>query len=122
MKPAPGVDGDEKQTTGQSGIYGIMNDRKAYNPHSGGRLPANVVFDGEMAGVLDGESGVTVSRRGNHEVVLPGKDGGMTHTGAEYNDDGGASRFFPVFHYEKKAPSHERPVVEGKQFPTVKPL
>ena len=117
-----GVDGDEKQTTGQSGIYGIMNDRKAYSPHSEGRFPSNVAFDEEMAGVLDAESGVTVSRRGKPRAGTSGQGWGMTHTGAEYNDAGGASRFFPVFHYEKKAPSHERPVVDGQQFPTVKPL
>jgi len=36
----------------------------------------------------------------------------MTHTGAEYNDQGGASRFFPVFKYQPKAPKKERPVIE----------
>ena len=35
---------------------------------------------------------------------------------------GGASRFFPTFHYEAKAPASERPAVNGVQHPTVKPL
>jgi site-specific DNA-methyltransferase (adenine-specific) len=35
---------------------------------------------------------------------------------------GGASRFFPVFKYQPKAPSRERPKVDGKAHPTVKPL
>ncbi len=29
--------------------------------------------------------------------------------GESYGDSGGASRFFPVFRYEPKAPTHERP-------------
>lgn len=46
-----------------------------------------------------------------------------------YNDEGGASRFFPVaeldgapFRYQAKAPSKERPKIDGKGWPTVKPL
>jgi site-specific DNA-methyltransferase (adenine-specific) len=34
----------------------------------------------------------------------------------------GASRVFPVFRYEAKAPTEERPVVAGVAHPTVKPL
>jgi DNA modification methylase len=41
----------------------------------------------------------------------------------QYTDSGGASRFFPVFRYQAKAPKKERPVVDGvKSHPTVKPL
>ena len=41
-------------------------------------------------------------------------------------DSGGASRFFPVFKYQPKAPKKERPVIEREdgskiQHPTVKP-
>jgi site-specific DNA-methyltransferase (adenine-specific) len=39
-----------------------------------------------------------------------------------YGDSGGASRFFPAFQYQAKAPKSERPVVNGKAHPTVKPL
>ena len=46
----------------------------------------------------------------------------MTRTGAEYDDEGGASRFFPTFRYEAKAPTSERPNVEGTVHATVKPL
>jgi site-specific DNA-methyltransferase (adenine-specific) len=46
----------------------------------------------------------------------------MTATGAEYDDEGGASRFFPVFRYEAKAPSSERPRDGETAHPTVKPL
>ena len=42
-------------------------------------------------------------------------------------DSGGASRFFPVFKYQAKAPKKDRPVIEREdgtkiQHPTVKPL
>ncbi|MFC5268436.1 DNA methyltransferase [Kribbella qitaiheensis] len=46
----------------------------------------------------------------------------MTATGAEYDDQGGASRFFPTFHYEAKAPTSERPRDGETAHPTVKPL
>jgi site-specific DNA-methyltransferase (adenine-specific) len=47
----------------------------------------------------------------------------MTSTGAEYDDSGGASRFFPVFRYQAKAPARERPrLADGTAWPTVKPL
>ncbi len=42
----------------------------------------------------------------------------MTATGAEYDDLGGASRFF----YVAKADATERPRVNGTAHPTVKPL
>ncbi len=39
------------------------------------------------------------------------------------DDAGGASRFFPVFRYEAKAPASERPrLPDGTAHPTVKPL
>ena len=44
-----------------------------------------------------------------------------------YSDEGGASRFFPVFKYQAKAPKKERPVIEREdgtkiQHSAVKPL
>lgn len=42
---------------------------------------------------------------------------------AELDDSGGASRFFPTFRYEAKAPTSERPrTADGTAHPTVKPL
>jgi len=41
---------------------------------------------------------------------------------AGYNDAGGASRFFPAFRYQAKAPTKERPKVNGVAHPTVKPV
>lgn len=42
---------------------------------------------------------------------------------AKRRDEGGASRFFPIFRYEAKAPGSERPrLPDGTSWPTVKPL
>lgn len=72
-----------------------------------GRWPSNVVLDEEAAHALDAQSG---------------EGWGMRATGAEYDDQGGPSRFFPVFRYEAKASADERPSVGGVSHPTVKPL
>ena len=100
--------------------------------HEAGRFPANVLLDEHAAKEMDKQSGVTVSSvRVNVEKdytssqsLTPdsGKGGDRGHS-----DSGGASRFFPVFKYQAKAPKKERPVVEREdgskiQHPTVKPL
>ncbi|KRQ29776.1 DNA methylase [Mycobacteroides sp. H001] len=87
-----------------------------------GRWPTNVVLDEHQAEVLDRQSGVSSSRVGRPRGAASGAGWGMTATGAEYDDAGGASRFFPVFRYEAKAPTSERPSADGVQHPTVKPL
>jgi hypothetical protein len=57
-----------------------------------GRWPTNVVLDGDAADELDRQ------------------------------DSGGASRFFPTFRYQAKAPTRERVKVDGVAHSTVKPL
>lgn len=82
-----------------------------------------MLFDEPTARELDRQSGVTVSRKGKPRAsVKPGEGWGMTHTGAEYDDRGGASRSFPVFRYASKAKPSERPEVDGIIHPTVKPV
>lgn len=87
-----------------------------------GRWPTNVALDDTTAAELDQQSGMTVSRAGKPRTGKSGDGWGMTATGAEYDDAGGASRFFPTFRYEAKAPAVERPNVNGVQHNTVKPL
>ncbi|MBE5417462.1 DNA-methyltransferase [Mycobacteroides abscessus] len=87
-----------------------------------GRWPTNVVLDEQQAEALDRQSGTSTSRVGKPRGASSGAGWGMTATGAEYADEGGASRFFPVFRYEAKAPTSERPNADGVQHPTVKPL
>ncbi|WNT44522.1 DNA methyltransferase [Mycobacterium phage FreddyB] len=76
-----------------------------------GRWPTNVVLDAAQAAELDAQTGVSVSRKGKPRAGANGDGWGMTATGTEYDDEGGASRFFPVFRYEAKAPGAERPSV-----------
>ncbi len=90
-----------------------------------GRWPTNVVLDDVAAAELDEQSGTTKSGvqtkpagKGGPDSTLPGEAPG----GPQYGDSGGASRFFPVFRYQAKAPTRERPKVDGVAHPTVKPL
>ena len=87
-----------------------------------GRWPTNVILDDTTAADLDEQTGVSRSRVGKPRAGAAGDGWGMTATGTEYDDEGGASRFFPTMHYEAKAPTAERPKVDGVQHPTVKPL
>jgi len=88
------------------------------NGSPAGRWPANVVLDESQAEVLDAQSGPSTSRVGKSRGAEAGPGWGMTATGAEYADTGGASRFF----YCAKASTKERPNVNGVRHPTVKPL
>jgi len=84
---------------------------------SKGRWPANVILDEEAGRLLDNQTGESRSRVGvPRKSSRPGEGYGMTHTGAEYNDSGGASRFF----YCPRASRKERGV--DNNHPTVKPL
>ena len=71
---------------------------------------------------LDAQSGLSASRPGPQREATGGDGWRMTATGTEYTDAGGASRFFPAFRFEAKAPRAERPRVNGISHPTVKPL
>ena len=98
-----------------------------------GRFPANVLLDEHAAKEMDKQSGVSVSRAGgmsgdrkSGHIANEGGARGLAERGG-HNDSGGASRFFPVFKYQAKAPKKERPVIEREdgtkiQHPTVKPL
>lgn len=81
----------------------------ASESHKDGRWPTNVVLDDTQADELDRQSGASTSRVGKPRGAEAGDGWGMTATGAEYADAGGASRFFPTFRYEAKAPKRERP-------------
>ena len=111
------------------GIMGRKNSGKPSTAgHTSGRWPANVVLGhtpdcdviyegrGEIrlegpcapgcpVAELDRQSGESSSRVGKPRGAAHGEGWGMTATGAEYADTGGASRFF----YVAKAPTSERP-------------
>lgn len=89
-----------------------------------GRWPTNVVLDEHQAEALDRQSGVLAA--GNSPAKRSGIGYGSSALGTEgeriRHDSGGASRFFPTFRYDAKAPTSERPNADGVQHPTVKPL
>ena len=93
-------------------------------PHDLGRWPTNVVLDGSQADALDAQAGL------NHTGGMPAMRSGIGYgsnargTTGERIDlgTGGASRYFPTFHYEAKAPAAERPRHGDIAHPTVKPL
>jgi DNA modification methylase len=115
---------------------------RATSATSAGRWPSNVVLShasdcgepcvpGCPVAELDRQSGDRpgMGRRPLRRGVSTGKGLGYKSdvagsTGdAGCDDAGGASRFFPVFRYEAKAPTAERPRTEdGTAHPTVKPL
>ena len=109
--------------------------------HDAGRWPTNILLghgpdcidggdcqSGCPVAEMDRQSGVSKSdghRRGERHGSVYG--GGKGPAGADgirgHEDSGGASRFFPVFRYEAKAPASERPrLADGTAHTTVKPL
>ena len=114
-----------------NGIGGDQNFTHRPGPRGGsadGRWPANVVLDDGAATELDEQTGVTRSSGtqgdGAYGTGVTYGDGRGQTRGlvVGYGDVGGASRFFPVFRYQAKAPRSERPKVDGVAHPTVKPL
>ena len=104
-------------------------------PETKGRFPANVLLDEHAAKEMDKQSVGTraekPSKSGTAGATVQGATWKCWHKPGEeiagYNDSGGASRFFPVFKYQAKAPKKERPVIEREdgtkiQHATVKPL
>ena len=84
-----------------------------------GRWPANIALDATAAAMLDEQSGTSSSTIGKPRSAGNGDGWGMTETGAEYADTGGASRFF----YTAKASRQDRNVggLADNTHPTVKP-
>ena len=112
-----GASSNNKSVTCYGDGLGQRKEEGLFKSHAAGRFPANVLLDEHAAKEMDEQSGVSVSSvRVNVEKdytssqsLTPdsGKGGDRGHT-----DSGGASRFFPVFKYQAKAPKKERPVIE----------
>lgn len=126
------IDGRERTEYGLSSAsrsfgstYGAPSPSADFDS-SKGRWPTNVLLDGTQADVLDSEAGPrragsTPANRQGIGFTESDTNSGTAGVKIEH-DAGGASRFFPTFRYEAKAPTSERPVVNGVQHPTVKPL
>lgn len=131
-------------------VDGSLASSRAAGTTDQGRWPSNVVLthsplldpvSGEVIGdacadgcqpgcavlELDRQSGTTSvtgrrSARSKAATVEGTTWGTDNHESREYpGDSGGASRFFPQFRWEAKAPTAERPRVNGTAHPTVKP-
>ena len=113
-----------------SGIMGEPGQHPGGEPHSAGRWPPNVILDDSQSTKLDAESGTSTSTASLRKKAGTSAGNGETlnryaindENFGGFNDSGGASRFFPTFHYEPKAPQHERPRDGETAHPTVKPL
>jgi DNA modification methylase len=131
-----GTEGEIRRVNSNPGIRGgrFAAGRYESNTHetkhtTAGRWPTNVVIDEVTADGIDAESGITrdgVAVNRNRGDVRPQTVKGVPRkvlpVDRGYGGEGGASRFFPTFRYEAKAPTSERPTANGVAHPTVKPL
>lgn len=116
----------------RAGIMGetVERYRETDAANTAGRWPPNILLGPEAAEELDRQSGVIAAHDGNDYSggAIHGTGAGATYlgskpTGRHHGDSGGASRFFPVFRYQAKASSKERPrLPDGTAWPTVKPV
>lgn len=115
---------------GENEVYGQFSMPRGTVTGQGvtGRWPANVVLDESQAAALDQQTGTLKSGfmaaetdRTVRQGDAYGQFAARTAT-ATYGDSGGASRFFPTFRYQAKAPTRERVKLDGVAHPTVKPL
>jgi site-specific DNA-methyltransferase (adenine-specific) len=83
-----------KTTVSDSGW--VSSNRSEIAGKDGGRWPAHLVLDEEAAAALDATQPKSQSRKGKPRKGKQGDGWGMSHTGAEYEDAGGPSRFFYV--------------------------
>jgi site-specific DNA-methyltransferase (adenine-specific) len=117
------------QASSAGTIYGAdQRILREFIPNTAGRWPTNVVLDETQATELDKQSGTLTSgkMRPTHTIAarnVYGQNANSGYTTMEtYGDSGGASRFYPVFKYQAKAPTTERPNHDGTGHPTVKPV
>lgn len=83
------------------GKYGDSSEQETHQTDGQqlGRFPANIIFDEEAGKVLDEQSGVSKSTKGNIRVAsvsnqTPLLNSKEVQVNCEYDDMGGASRFF----------------------------
>lgn len=111
-KDVPASPAQDRENIAKGRERGRTGDTPGFDPNVG-RWPANVILgcacedeheSGCAVAMLDEQSGESRSRIGAPRMGAAGNGFGLTHTGAEYDDTGGASRFF----YCAKASRAER--------------
>jgi site-specific DNA-methyltransferase (adenine-specific) len=114
--------GDDRSNgglSGESSIWGENNERTA-RP-TGGRWPANIILDEYTAGLLDEQSGFSVTKRQENPSAVRDEAntwGGtfQQNRGARgHSDSGGASRFFYVAKASKKDRNEGLEDLEGRE-------
>lgn len=131
-----GTEERENSAGGESSLHRVSRVKSGYRSSLttsvgeasvvSGRFPSNVLLDESQAVALDGQSGVLTSGLMKARTERKPRRGGTIYGAAQrnitagdtYADSGGASRFF----YVAKAGRDERPVVDGDEHSTVKPL
>lgn len=120
------LDGTVAQNVLEHGVGGLNIDgtrigtEQRYNAAAGNK-PGGASYNMSAAGMPENVEGKTVSGRFPANVLLD------EHAAEALDEQSGASRFFPVFRYQAKAPKKERPVIVREdgtkvQHPTVKPV
>ena len=105
---------------GGNEVYGDFSMVERTNYDAPGRWPPNIILGPDAAAEMDRQSGVSVSTGGqaflgafrNGDIYGAGRDE-REKRDPGFGDTGGASRFFPIFRYEAKASSDERPTIES---------
>lgn len=101
---------DYENNTNRSNVKGHWgnSDGAEVVANEGGRFPANILFDETAAEMLDEQSGISKSTKGNMKGGFDSKvntyvgGGGIIESERGFNDKGGASRFFYVAKVSKK--------------------
>ena len=131
-----GASSNNKSVTCYGDGLGQRKEEGLFKSHAAGRFPANVLLDEHAAKEMDKQSGwqkdgTAVQRNRKDSEANPNGIYSSHVRESEpdqtFGSGGGASRFFPVFKYQAKAPKRERPIIEREdgskiQHPTVKPL
>lgn len=109
---------------GGNTVYGrFTNGTVKTNYDAPGRWPTNLLLDPDAAVELKSRNPRSTSRRSAPRQGAADAGWGTTHSGAEYDDEGGPSRFYPKVFYAGRASAKERPVApDGTTHPTPKPL
>ena len=110
------------------GIFGSSLFPQGFDPAEG-RWPSNVVLDEFTAGLVDEQSGVSVSKAANRGLQVSGQKGGLagelpnykegTDTLRGHSDSGGASRFFYVAKASKRDRNEGLDALQDKSRPTM---
>jgi hypothetical protein len=99
--------------------YGEWTGIREDSAHPAGRWPANILLSHPP--LLDHDGQVIGDACANG--CFPGCPVAEMDRQSVRSDQGGASRFFPTFRYEAKAPASERPrLADGTAHTTVKPV